>query len=41
MLILIFFALGATEPRGNLYDEESNKYLSKLGRPNRSRAAAG
>lgn len=25
------FALGTTQPWGNLYDEESNKYLSKLG----------
>lgn len=31
VLILILFALGATQPRGKLYDEESNKYLSKLG----------
>lgn len=25
------FAHGTTQPYGNLYDEESNKYLSKLG----------
>lgn len=29
MLISIFCALGTTQPWGNLYDEESNKYLSK------------
>lgn len=31
MRIPIFFVLGTTKPRGNLCDEESNKYLSKLG----------